>query len=55
MIEDTHLAFVGLGIAIGGIIAVVAWGLTKWADTRIERETRNWLRQHSENGESFDR
>ena len=55
MIEDTHLAWMGIGIAIGGIISTIIWAAGEWADSRIERETRNWLRQHNEKGESYDR
>ena len=55
MIEDTHIAFIGLGISIGGILAIISWGICRWADTRIEREAKNWLKQHSQKGESFDR
>lgn len=55
MIEDTHIAFIGLGIAIGGILAIISWALCRWADNRIERETRNWMRKHAEKGESYDR
>lgn len=55
MIDQEHIAWMGIGISIGGIIATVIWAAGKWADSRIERETRNWLRQHSEKGESYDR
>lgn len=55
MIEQEHIAWMGIGISIGGIIAIIIWGVGKWADSRIERETRNWLRKHNEKGESYDR
>lgn len=45
----------GIGIAIGGIICTIIWAAGKWADSRIERETRNWFKRHGGRGESYDR
>ena len=55
MIDDINLAWMGIGISIGGVIATVIWGLGKYVEGRVERETRNWLRQHNGRGESYDR
>ena len=55
MIDQEHIAWMGIGISIGGVLCTITWAARKWADSRIERETRNWLRQHNEKGESFDR
>lgn len=41
MIEDTHIAWMGVGIAIGGIISIIVMALNKWAQAHIEKDNDN--------------
>lgn len=40
MIEDTHIAWMGVGIAIGGI-SIIVMALNKWAQAHIEKDNDN--------------
>lgn len=55
MLTNPQLTWLAIGIAIGGLIALVVSALNKSARARIDRETAQWLRRHRQKGESYDR
>lgn len=55
LIDQEHLAWMGVGIGIGGAISTVIWFAYHYINTRVERETREWLEHHAERGEVYDR
>ena len=39
--SDINLAWMGVGIALGGIISIIVMALNKWAQALIEKDNDN--------------
>jgi hypothetical protein len=55
MLSEVQLTWLAIGIAVGGVLALIVSALNKSARARIDRETAQWLRRHRQKGESYDR